>query len=179
MVSTRQHARKAAAALGLAAACICGTNNGGVDAFYTSSAGSGSRTSSSKPLGFATPPPGQPWLTRSLASHRPAGRSSRRYVRERSGLERGWGSVGAAADGDSGPTSAAGGRAWGSRQQRGRSSRSSRLSMVSSEDSGSATAEVSRCRTLWRLRVADGRCSVRGTAGVLVSTIRRTERRLM
>lgn len=145
MVSTRQQARKAAAALGLAAACICSNNGAVVDAFYTP--GGSSSSSSNTPLGFAPPPQAQPWLTRSLASHRPTssthatGRGSRRYVRERSGLESGLRSVRAAA-GDAGP---AGG--WGSRERSSRSGRSrGKLSMVPAEDSGSASAAVSQCR---------------------------------
>lgn len=83
MVSTRKRG-KAAAALGLAAASLCGKHGGGADAFYAGSSGS-----SSGPFAFA-PAHAQPrWLDgQPSASASPlstTGRAHRFYVRDRDG----------------------------------------------------------------------------------------------
>lgn len=143
MVSTRQQATKAAAALGLAAACICG-NTAVSDAFYTQPTGSTSRGGVNPPLAFAPPHQRQPWSVRPLAgprttaSMKPVGHGGRRYVRERGGLETegGLGCVGPAAS----SVGAACGRSRDRSSGKSRSRRSTKLSMVPVDDADSTSS---------------------------------------
>lgn len=160
MVSTTRHRAKAAAALGFAAASLCSSKHGVVDAFYSSS--NGAAASSSGPLAFVA----QPWPTRSPASHQSTavslsatGRARRLYVRDR-GCRGGFNRAG---DGGVRSERAAAGvsvskAAWvgafGARRGANRSSRgsSTELFMVPSEDAGSSsTSAVSGAGALWCL----------------------------